>query len=308
MSLIGSYSVAGPSASLTFTEEYSTLDELLIQLPNNTSNLIVAQDIRDSVLTLWNRINNVALIASQSSFFNPIYSTTSVVPVSLGGIPAGMSFSGTYSMQQMFDMLLYPYIAPSTSLTGGVDKEFGSSTSLTLNWSVVKNTNPITSIIVNGSPIIPTGNSQSLSQPANAIQDVFTTFTMTASDGIQTTSATTSVSWYNKRYWGTAASFGALNSAQIIALSGAGIGTGNALSTTLVANYDGINGSGQYLVFAWPTSFGTPTFKVNGMINTAFTKVNSSYAFSNAYSYVANYDVWMSNTVQNSPITLFEIF
>ena len=48
--IIGSYS--GGSAS---ADRYSTFEELLSQLPDNTANQIQASDIRDSVWTLWNK-------------------------------------------------------------------------------------------------------------------------------------------------------------------------------------------------------------------------------------------------------------
>ena len=54
----------------------------------------------------------------------------------------------------------------------------------------------------------------------------------------------------------------------------------------------------NYLFFAWPTIFGTPVFKINGLSNTAFTKVKSNFAFSNEQGFSGvNYDVWISNTV-----------
>ena len=61
------------------------------------------------------------------------------------------------------------------------------------------------------------------------------------------------------------------------------------------------------MVFAWPTSFGTPAFVVNGLPNTAFTLISSAFSFTNANGYVNTYDVWISNTAQNSPIASFQI-
>jgi len=88
---------------------------------------------------------------------------------------------------------------------------------------------------------------------------------------------------------------------------GAGIGSGKELRTNRLRSYNGIDGAGQYLAFAWPTSFGTPSFTINGLPNTAFTKISSSISFTNMHSYTTNYDVWLSNTAQNSPITSFVI-
>lgn len=303
MPITGTYSGGSASAN-----SYNTIGELLSQLPDNTANLIVAQDIRDSVFSLWTRIDEVQTTASQSASASSYYTNPATVPVTIGGISAGMSFSGTYSMQQMFDMLLYPYIPLTTSISGGTTLEFGNTSLLIpLSWSVTKNSNAITSIVVNGVNIPPTGNSQAGVASGNAIQNVTTTFGVTASDGTTTVSAFTQVNWRNARYWGVYSSFTALNSAQILGLTGASVGSGKELSTTRVQTRNGIDGGGKYLVFAWPTSFGTPTFVINGLPNTAWTKVNNNYTFTNVYGYTASYDVWMSNTPQFSPITSFQI-
>lgn len=313
MPLIGTYSGGSASAN-----SYDTIGELLSQLPDNTANLIVASDIRDSVYSLWTRIDDIQVLASQSASASSYYSNSTQVPVTIGGISAGMSFSGTYSMQQMFDMLLYPYVPLTCSLSGGSNREFGAGTVVSLVWSVFVGSSIITSINVNGNVIVPTGGNQNgVAGPFNSVSNVNTTFGMTAYDGTTYVNASTSVTWSNRRYWGTSNIFGVLNSTQIQALggitiyagigAGAGVGSGSELSTTRVQTRNGINGGGNYLTFAWPTSFGTPSFVINGLPNTAFTKIQSAYAFVNQYGYTASYDVWMSNTAQNSPITLFQI-
>lgn len=289
--------------SATYSVTKDTLDELMSSLPNNNNNLIAPQDLRDSVFTLWNRVDNISASVSIVGSVSNDYINLTAMPIAVGGASIGTTFSGT--VQQALDKILYPYIGPASSLSGGGTREFGATTSLTLNWSVTKNTDSIFSITVNGTPIVPTGNSQAGSQAANATQNVSTTFNMSAQDTPtgSITNSSTSISWLNKRYWGTNSTFTALNSAQILALSG------NELSATRVQNRDGINGGGNYLVFAWPTLFGTPTFVINGLPNSAWTKINSAYSFTNAAltPYTTTYDVWISNTPQNSPITLFQI-
>jgi len=309
----GTGSYIGGSASADY---FYTAPELLSQLPDNTANLIVAKDIRDSVWTLWNRIDDVQLLASQSASASSFYMNATPVPIAVGGIAAGVSFSTPRTMQQMFDQLLYPYIPPSCSLSGGNTREFGSGTVISLTWGVTKGSNLITTIIVNGFGSVPppTGYNQSgnVMGPYNATQNVTTTFNMSVSDGTSTPGASTTVYWSNRRYWGTSTSFAALISNQILALGGitvaAGIGAiGSEFASTMPKNLNGINGAGNYLVFAWPTSFGTPAFVVNNLPNTAFTKVNNAYAFTNQFGYITNYDVWMSNTQYNSPVALFQI-
>lgn len=126
-------------------------------------------------------------------------------------------------------------------------------------------------------------------------------------------SASRTVSWSWKRYWGNFASAYPPNDpsftildAEILALDGAGVGTGSEFSSSRVKSYDGIDGDGDYLVFAFDASWGTPIFIINGLPSTAFTKVREN-SFTNASGGSTTIQVWVSNTEQNSPITDFEI-
>jgi hypothetical protein len=78
------------------------------------------------------------------------YTNATPVPVTIGGITAGTTFTAQ-TMQQMFDALLYPYIAPTISLNsspGSGVYEFGDPQApITLNATTVANTNPISSVI-----------------------------------------------------------------------------------------------------------------------------------------------------------------
>lgn len=306
--IIGTYSGGSASAN-----EYSTLPELLNQIPDNTGNLIDAVNIRNSVYTLWERISDVQTVASQSASASVLYSNTLPTPISIGGIPAGTTFSNK-TMTEMWNALLYPYIAPSASLGGGDTREFGSSNTVSLSWSAARGSELITTIIVDGTPIVVTGNNQSGTKSTTATQNVNTSFTMTVSDipnGDSTVSSSTSVSWSSAIYWGRTTTFTlpsmVISGSKPAWADGASVGSGKILSGTKAGSYNGINGAGQYLVFAWPTAYGAPTFTINGLPNTAFTKIGTAVSHTNMFSYTINYDVWISNTAQNSPITSFVI-
>lgn len=321
MSVIGSYSVPGPSASLTFTEQFSTLDELLIQLPDNTSNLINAQDIRDSVFTLWNRIDAVSVVASMSASASVYYTNTAQVPVAIGGIPVGMSFSGTYSVQQMFDMLLYPYVQPSAALSGGTTKEFGSNPAVTLSWNAYKNSQNLTTINLykNAAPIYshlgsPFTTNQSGSFGTTAVQDTTTTFSLEVID-TQPTSvfAYTYVYWDNRRYWGTlpvghplvTSSGLTFSHGEITALSNE-LSSGYVQTRTITTNYD-------YVVFIWPNnavdlSTNPPHVKIGGFGNNNWVKTRSNVQFINQWGYSGtNYDVWVFGNTQAPNTFTYEI-
>jgi hypothetical protein len=55
--------------------------------------------------------------------------------------------------------------------------------------------------------------------------------------------------------------------------------------------------SSQYLCFAWPSTFGTPSFTVNGLPVTGWISVTVSYT--NSQGYTSNYDIWTSEYLQS---------
>jgi hypothetical protein len=315
--IISSYS--GGSAS---AYEYSTFPELLSQLPDNSGNLIDAINVRNSVYTLWQRISQVA--ASQSASASVTYTNANPTPLTIGGIPAGSTFSNK-TMTEMWNALLYPYIQPSASLTvSGVNpREFGASNSVTLNWSVTKGSRNITGITLcsnrpDTQPITPNNNTvQSGTKLTTADSNQTTDFYMLFTDTTPTVPtipkyAIATVLWSSAVYWGKWTTFSppmntfGADGGKPSWADGAGVGSGKKISGSKAADYSGINGAGQYLVFAWPTAYGEPLFKVNGFINNAFTKVFTGN-YSNGWSYTRSYDVWVSNTQQNSPIDTFTI-
>lgn len=292
------YSATG---SATYSTTFDSLDQMMAALPDNNSNLIDPKDLRDATFTLWDRIDTISFTVSLIGSVSSDYIRSTPTPISVGGVSIGTTFSG--SVQDALDRILYPYVGPSCTLSGGGNREFGSTTSTTLTWTTTQNTNPIIAITVSG--VGTTYSSGSMG--AFATQNVNTTFNMSVYDGVSNAGASTTVTWLNARYWGISTTFGGLTSSQINGLTGAGVGVGKELSTTRVQSRNGINGGGNYLVFAWPSSFGTPTFVINGLPSSAWTKVNNATTFTNIYGYTASYDVWMSNTQQYSPISTFSI-
>jgi hypothetical protein len=310
------------------SNEYDNITSLLNQLPDNTGNLINPSDIRDSVYTLWQKSESIEQIAISASEAVPLYTNSTPTLQPLGGIPSGSTFSNK-TIQEMFDQLLYPYIAPVVSISSSnTPREFGSTTSTTLTWSVNKGSSNIQNITVNniiqgGAPFT---TNQSGTQNTNATQNTLTQFTITAFDGTGTASANTQVVWQNRRYWGrvnlgnlvlpeipdpvlnfniVAGSYStAITDSFIRNLNGAGVGSGSELAVNSNKTYNGINGNGQHLIFAWPTSFGNPTFTVGGFTNTAFTKIRDNSPFTNQLGFQINYDVWISNTPYNSPVNI----
>ena len=66
-------------------------------------------------------------------------------------------------------------------------------------------------------------------------------------------------------------------------------------------------GDGQYVYFAIPTHFGTPTFSVGGF-SRGFVKV-STLDFTNKFGYTEPYDIWKSenSNLGNILVLFFKI-
>jgi hypothetical protein len=107
------------------------------------------------------------------------------------------------------------------------------------------------------------------------------TYTLTISDGVTTNTASTTVTFYQKVYWGASAS-ASLDDAGILGLSGA-FATGRAQTRSVVT-------SSSYIYLAWPASFGEGTFVVDGFADEGWTLV--SRAVVNASGYSSTYHIY----------------
>jgi len=340
--------------------DYRFITDLLDNIPDNTANLIDASDVRDAVWTLWSRLDEVIIGLSSSGTFsaNVNYDRTRLSSApAVGGVPTGSTFSG--SIQDVLDRIFYPYSPPTCSLSGGGTREFGSSTLVTLNFTLNKNEKPINtasmqllggvtqlitplpSVITQPDTIPATFGPSTLSTtPASVVTyathsatptstSSVNTYTLNVGDGTSTASGSTSVTWMNRIYYGTI-NLNTLpsnpnpdlnirpdgsNSGQVATsivqidsfITDSIIRTttvtsirpivNRPLSTTRVLTLTDFDAGGNYLFFAWPTIFGTPVFKINGLTNTSFTKVKSNFVFTNSLGFSGvNYDVWISNT------------
>jgi len=326
MPIIEHYNLGSASA-----DRYNTINELLYQLPDNTANLITAADVRDAVFSLWRYIEDVQTVASQSASASSFYQNSNQTIISVGGIPSGYSFSTQKTMQEMWDALLYPYVPPVISLSiSNSNREYGNPNPVSINWSIVKKSNNITSISLTPgtnstsiSPSNPTSNTGIAigygTHSSNPGPFTISYFNMIVNDGSQSVYTFATFSWMNKIYWGTVdlTSIGNpdLNmnpgSASIISslITDNVIKslTGSELSTTKSKIYNNMGGSGKYLLFAWPSNLNNaydPIFICNGIVNTAFTRIRNNSPFTNNYGFTTNYEVWISNTPYYSPVNI----
>lgn len=196
------------------------------------------------------------------------------------------------NLQDAMDKLLYT--APSVSISGGGSYEIGytkETTNLSWNWS-----KKITSQSLNqgiGS-LDPTVRSYTYDKPISSN----TTFTITGSDGTTTKSASTTLSFMPKRYWGVSTAT-SLTDAQILALS-------SELSTSRAQTRTFNCSGGKYFYFVIRTDYCSGIkFKVGGL---AFSdmKVETRNVV-NAQGYPQSYNIYRVNNIQNGSAIAVEV-
>lgn len=112
-------------------------------------------------------------------------------------------------------------------------------------------------------------------------------FTLAATIGTTTKNATITMTWGSRIYYGASVA-GAHNEAFIEGLAS------NYLDTNRAGSFSASPGASQYIYFALPSSFGTPTFVVGGFEG-GFNLVAAGVSVTNTYGVVQNYDIWRSD-------------
>lgn len=217
-----------------------------------------------------------------------------------GGGPSGpVDASGvtyhnvTYpTVEAALDALLYvaPKITSFTN-TGGSVEAGASVASVTLNWSFNK---AMTSVKINGVDVDPASSSLVVTGPFTTNQS----WTIAANDGKNTASATTSLNFLGKRYWGASA-LTSLDNAAVLGLG----------SSELASNFNKsitYNCSGsKYPYFAYPASFGTPSHVIcNGLSFSDFSVTIMDVT--NASGFTQSYHILRFNGIQTGaaiPVT-----
>jgi hypothetical protein len=310
----------GTPGSPTYSVSINNLGDMFNVLPDNSANLIDAQDVRDVVAGLYENIESVSASVAGIASASVAYSNSNPTSVQLGGVLFNSTFS-SLSIQQLFDTLFYPYTPPSLTFSVAPSVvEYGNISQLTtLSWSVNSGiNNVITSQIFR--PLDPI---QSVATPVafslasgtlgsnQILPNQFTIFTFSVDDGT-VYSITSSVSYSNRRFWGTLLSSSDLVVASSSVFSyldltslNSELNDGYPQSRTIMTNND-------YVVFVWPSnsvnleSF-PPKVYINGLPNNDWTKTRDGVIFTNQFGYTASYDVWRFNNIQGSMTSSYVI-
>ena len=196
------------------------------------------------------------------------------------------------NLQDAMDKLLY--ITPTVSISGGGNYEIGSTratTTLTWVWNKTIASQSLNQGIGSLDPALRTYTY------ATAISSN-TTFTITGTDGTTSKSASTSVNFMPKRYWGVSAKT-SLTDAEIIALS-------SELSTSRQQTRTFDCSGGKYFYFAIKTSYCNGiAFKVGGL---SFSDMLvETRQFTNASGHTDTYNIYRVNNIQTGSAIQVEV-
>ncbi len=315
---MATYGVIG---SPTYAVAINSLGSMLNVLPDNSSNLISAQNVRDVVAGLFENVQSVSASVVSIATASVNYTNLNLTSISVGGIPYNSTFTGS-SVQSVFDRLFYPYTSPSLtfSVTPTIVEYGDSIQTATLNWQIGAGINDIQSSTI----LRPLQSPQSVSTPLafgyasgtlgsnNLNLNNLTVFTFSVNDLNTSVSpntggdnfATVSVSWSLRRYWGTLSS-GDLISVTSSTFSHLDISTLNSELNEDYTQSRQIMTNNDYVVFVWPTNIVNlqsipPKVTINGLSNNDWIKTRNGVEFTNQFGYTASYDVWRFNNVQGT--------
>lgn len=207
--------------------------------------------------------------------------------------------AGGATVKEFLENLMFPAVSPGCTLSvNNPIREIGESTAYTLNWTAIKQTNLITSIVVDGAAVTPiTGENQSGtvtgSLPASSGDY---TKSMTVASGALSSGASVAVNYRPRMFFGTINKNTGITNADILAI------LGSELRTNRNKSFTNFGGGGEYLIFVVPVAFGVPSFTINGLANTAFTNVLPGFAFVNTHGATVPVNVIISNNIYNSPL------
>ena len=195
------------------------------------------------------------------------FDRTDKTSTTVGGLPAGSSVKDK-TTKEVLESILFPYQKPGVSFSINPSTsvyEVGNSIpSITFSINATKHSNNIVNIKVYvGGTLVTTitdkvANGGTFSYTYNTAINTNTTFKVEVSDGTNTVSATKSVTFTNKSYFGFIADGVTVTDAVVKALQN------NNLKTTKALSYNSITATNSKIVYAYPKSFGALSSILDG--------------------------------------------
>jgi hypothetical protein len=318
---LGTPSIGTGSIPSWFSEYETVIDNLLIRLSDNTSNQIEAKDVRDSVWTLYNQIQ---IVASQSLTQSMVlYTSATPSTATIGGIIEGSTFSNE-PLQNLFDLLLHPYVSPAIEqfVPSQTEFQFGQIVPTSFSYSINVGSSPLDggfglvitapgfsqTKIVNGTdPEIGTTNNYNptFSLSPSIIEFNIGTISFQTQD-LLTFSGTTSLVFKHKRYYGQLTIPGGFDFSSPLSVASVSSyltdslirGLSYSELSTNVNFSQIVDFNNQYFIFAAPTIFGFNYpigFYFDNIFTQDYTKIRSNSTFINDFGYSTPYDIYITN-------------
>ena len=253
-------------------ERLNDMSDSLNTIENNMN------DNQERLSTVENNMNNI------SDSFNDIENSLNDISENLNNIDANSIKYETSAdetittIQDALDKLLYVPLTINLSCNRSVAEKGENITTLTFNWNYNKN---VVNQTFEGESLDKSLRTYKYEKPVSTNK----TFTLTANDGKNTVSKSTSISFRSGRYWGVS-SLEEYDSNFIKTLS-------KELNESRAKTFTVNCGNNQHIFYCIPSRLGTPVFTVGGFSG-GFYKVNT-IQFSNDFGYVESYDIWKSN-------------
>ena len=286
-------------------------------LPLEAGTLTPAANVTRTNLGLgWSALTNTNASGFQVALFNS--SSLNAQSQRITNLAAPVNDSDAATRAYVFG--LFSRVAPSVSFsntTGTV--EIGSMIlNVSLGWSISPTNTPVSSQSISASQgIFNAINTTSrattafIPGPIGFPNQPFTsdaTWTLTVNDGTglpgATVTAQTSIAFRHYMSWGIASTT-SLSNSQIQNLhTNTAAGAGREFRTGKGKSVS-ISGNGQYIYFAYPSSFGAASFIVNGSPNTAW--ISNTVTYTNSSGNVSQFLVYRSTDLMfgtSIPITL----
>ena len=196
---------------------------------------------------------------------------------------------GYHNVSEALDSLLYtPISITSFSNNKGTLEKGNKVTEVTLSWNINKTPKSLTLSFGNDSSVLtPTQSGSTKFTSDNISNTTASTWTLKAADEKKEVSAKTSIDYKFKVFYGTG-TVGAdgITDDFIKGLSGQQLSASFYSPVTITAE------AGQYIYYVFPSSYGTPMFKVGGFEG-GFDKL-CDHSFTNAHGYTYQYTVYRS--------------
>jgi len=255
------------------------------------------------VLTYYD--GSITLQASSASGGTTIFDTHR--PTTRSGVPV-VNVSGACTINNFLEGYFFPAVPPSSSLSvasGGNDREFGDSTYGNLCYDATRNTNQLCSAGVDtnadGSydcfPITTpiTGSCNGIyaysfpgtcAAPATsgASQNSASYGMCVSTTASEVSCSSAGITWRNKKFYFLSSTlYAAVDALTLQGIANGLIGAQAVLSTSKSANLS-LTFSNEFFYYMYPTTFGTPSFTVNGLPNNAWGNAGTGTLFKIAYT------------------------